>query len=791
VKRSPLAATGIAVVLFGPMALFVATHLEIQTGLGQLLSGSRDQKLADVSGNIVNSPITRGMVLALHAPDRDAAVLAASRWAPRIAGHPEVASVRRGPDAELEAAVFDLYFQRRLAFLSTNPEVELPVRLSPAGLDRAADDLLSALQLPQGQLIKRIAGEDPLLAFPSLVRRFRESRSRGLDIVDGQFLAGNTAILFVTTASSPFDTPRQAPLDDFLAESFAALNREFGGGLRLERSGVHRFAVASERHARSDMRRIGAISIIGIVGLFLVAFRSLWLLAIALVPLAGGILFAATAGILLFGPLHVMTLAFGSTLIGVCIDYPIHYISHHALADNLEGSRYRLRGAVSIGALTTMTGFAGFAWSEFPGVSEIGVFAATGVLGALATTVGLLPSMLPAAGAPSDLLQRVSSALAGVLERMAAHRRLLVGLLGVAVAVSAIGIPRAEIQDDVFALGLPPNAEWQAEDARVRSAVSGLNVGSFVVAFGRNNEQALQVSEQVAIRLEEMRNAGELDEFSSIRSFLFSESLQRRNLAALGDRTSLVDATLEALEKQGFRRSSFDAFTRSMTATDPTPLTYDELARSPLAPLVAGFRVELPDEVAILTFLRGAPKPEQLHARLKDLQGAHYFEQREFLHGVYRQYRSRTVTLIGLGLLAVVAVLQLRYRDLRTSAAIAVPALLAASTTMGLLSLFGIPISLLHLLGLLLVLSIGVDYAVFLVTSAPYREERNATLVGLSIACLSTCLSFGLLGWSAFPALHALGVATAIGVPLSFLLAPIVLVLADPQKSARRDSQCG
>jgi len=98
---------------------------------------------------------------------------------------------------------------------------------------------------------------------------------------------------------------------------------------------------------------------------------------------------------------------------------------------------------------------------------------------------------------------------------------------------------------------------------------------------------------------------------------------------------------------------------------------------------------------------------------------------------------------VGVGLAVVAALLWARDRSLRVTLVTLAPCLVAAALTLALLSLMGIPLNLLHLLGVLLVLSIGVDYAIFLVASGPEAGTRAATLLGLCLACASTCLAFG------------------------------------------------
>jgi predicted exporter len=106
------------------------------------------------------------------------------------------------------------------------------------------------------------------------------------------------------------------------------------------------------------------------------------------------------------------------------------------------------------------------------------------------------------------------------------------------------------------------------------------------------------------------------------------------------------------------------------------------------------------------------------------------------------------------------------------------PALLASLTSLALVALLGGEANLMHLVACLLVLSMGEDYAVFLLEERDAKEGPATTMVGILLACVTTVLSFGLLAMSAHPALRALGFVTSVGVGLAFVLAPLSLVLA-------------
>jgi predicted exporter len=352
------------------------------------------------------------------------------------------------------------------------------------------------------------------------------------------------------------------------------------------------------------------------------------------------------------------------------------------------------------------------------------------------------------------------------------------------VAIVAVGWPRIVWQGDVFALSTAADAEWLAEEERVRARVSRMETGRFLVAVGPDAETALRHTDRLFLRLVELRERGVIEEFQSLHPLVPSAELQRRNLAMVAAAPALGQRMLAALRDAGFRPAAFAPFATALDAPPEAPLTLEDLAGTPLADWIAPFRVDLPEQVAMLTLLRGAGDPSVLSHEVADLPGVLVFDQRSFLRDVYERYRARTMELLALGLAAVALLLLARYRQPTAAASVLAPAVLAAGATLGLLALCGVEINLLHLLGLLLVLSIGVDYCIFLLHAQHDPTEEAATSLCLVLACVSTLLAFGLLAFSTFPALRALGAATGIGVLGCLLLAPSVLLVRQPGDAA-------
>jgi predicted exporter len=791
----------IAAMWLAAMVQIIVSQLSLSNDVSKFLSDSRDARLAWISNQLAESEQTKTTILVVGAQsgDRDRTLAAADALASTLAADDEVARVRLGWDASLRQAIDELYFPRRFQFAAEDPTT-LGERLSDAGLERTASELAEQLRAPSSerlaeQLAEQLA-RDPLLAHRAQARRIGQARPAPIDEGDGgdegRFVTEDgRAVVFVTTVHSPFDFDSQRPLQHAITERFAELDREAqaaGDDLTLIQSGVARFALEAESQIRSDIRRISTISLIGVIALFLLLFRSVWMLVLSMLPLLAGFLTATGLSLLVFEQLHVLTLVFGASLIGVCIDYPIHLFTHHALYHDSEHRNVvaGVRPGLLLGALTTMAGFVGMGWAAFPGIREISAFASLGILAALATTLWVLPVLLPKSTQLARPQQWVMAGAAHVMKSMAGSRRVLSVMLLGAMVIMAIGLPQLEYQDDVSVL-TESSAELLAEEEEIRSLVSRMDVGRAIVVFGADDEEALTRNEEVHRRLVEAEAAGELTGFRSIHNFSLSASVQTANFAHVCAREQLPAALERAYARHGLPvdYARFATEFVELCGAKPKVLEWPMLADSALGPVVAPLRFEYGRQTALVTYVSGVEDMRNIQARMAGAEGVIVFDQRALMTELFGRQRSQATELVGFGLLAVLVILFARHGELRSTLAAFTPSILAAGTTLALLALFNQSLTLMHVIGLVLVLSMGVDYGVFLTESRGDRREVAATIFSLMACCTSTVLSIGLLGLSSNPGLQALGVTTGIGVLLSLILAPTALVLLSGQKVKR------
>ena len=775
------------------LAAVVLSQLRVVLDISLFMLEGGATKQVRISQQIAKSDLTRTLIVVVEAPDTARAVEAGRALEGALRDDPEIMSrlarLDSGPPKGFEEAIWRLYEPRTLGFVAASTTAAAAAMSEPR-LAAAFDELIARLRSPMSTLVARVAPADPLLVLPRLFERVSASRQGGLRLVDGRYVAKNGlgAVLFLQTRASAFNGGAHGPLLEAIQAAFERIN---AGDLRLRLGGLHRFAVKVERSIKADITRVSVLSTVGLLLLFLLLFRSLRVVGLTLCILSVGLICGLAASLFVFGRVHGLTLAFGASMIGVSIDYSVHFFVHHtlfALSCPPAQTLRRIWPGLTLGAATTVAGFAGLAGAGLPGLREVALFASTGILGALAATWLFLPQLV--SSRPYDRLAvHAARWLGAAASRLAEARAgILWAVIGAVALAAVLGVPAAHWDDDVARLTHLDPVLVEEEEA-IRSQIAPFEQRRFVLAEGDTLEAALRVNERMAAALDRAVEAGELIAFRSLAPLLPSAETQRRVGRAVRQAADprVIDSVAEA---RGFRTGAFDPFVRRLESAPLPPLTLDRFAGTPLETLASSFVIRLDSgRTAVLTYLIGVREPEALAKRAEAIEGGLWFDQSALYAEANRTYRRRTLVGLAVGLLVVVILVAGRYRRPGVVAAALAPAGMSVMLTVGCLGIFGLPLNIVGLTALLMVFSMGVDYGVFLAEAGRSgweedTEEIGATLLAVVIAWASTLLGFGLLALSAHPAMRTIGVTASIGVTGSLLLAPTALALTGRRRRA-------
>jgi predicted exporter len=580
----------------------------------------------------------------------------------------------------------------------------------------------------------------------------------------------------MTVAGNPYRTETHAEVMTALAAARAAA-AQIAPDATVDGSGVVLHAAAAASKAQSEVATFGTIDLLAVVLIIVLVFRRLRPLIVTLLTIGIATCAALTACHYAFGEVHILTLTFGTSLIGVSVDYALHYFVNEMPAAGDPAEPHDIVPALILGCTTTVAGYLTFLIAPIPGLRQIALFSAVGLATACAVVILLYP---PALAGLSLIfrklrLERVSAPrqVPGWVARLAAARvetllprPVLWVMAPLLLAAVAAGLWRLETRDDVRALQRPP-PELVAAEGRVRGLLGVSFDTRFVLVTGPTPEVVVQRLESLDPVLRQLVHDNVLAGYLSPAPSLVSLARQRRDRGLLEAQVYGKGGSLErVMNELGFAPDAIEARRAAFDESRGRWLTPEAWLASPLsAPVRHLWLGALGREHAAVVMLDGISTPGSVRSALEALPGVQLVDQVAGISHVLGEYRRIAGWLMLVVVTVMLACLLVFYRSgiaVRT----AIPAAAGLALTLATLGLVGEPVNLLHVLSLLLVLGLGVDYAIIL------REGRNLQAVlAVFLSMTTTLISFGLLGFSSVPFVRSIGITVALGVAFTFLIA--------------------
>ena len=523
------------------------------------------------------------------------------------------------------------------------------------------------------------------------------------------------------------------------------------------------YAASGQQQASREITWVGGGATVGILLLLLLAFRR-WRVLLAFVPVLVGMLFGAVACVAFFGSMHVMTLVLGSSLIGVAVDYPLHYLSKSWSLKpwrSWPALRLTLPG-LSLSLATSCIGYLALAFTPFPALTQIAIFSAAGLVGAYLSAVCLLPALLNGvvlrpAQWPLNVAQCLLNARQALLKKVPTP-----ALLALLLMFCAAGLWQLNSKNDIRQwVSAPPQLMTQAQAI---ARITGYQPTSqFFLVRADTEQQLLERQAALSERLDALIGKGTLQGYLALNQLVSPPREQQRLRAAL----SALPRHWQPLLALGVPLPALQHELAQLQALPEQRI--DAALNGPLAePWRLLWLGRDADGVAAMVSLQGLNDASLLREQARDLPGVELVDRLGDLNSVFA---ATQISAAELKLLSCALIVLLLIAPFGLGGAVRIVALplLAALCSLASLGWLGQPLTLFSLFGLLLVTAISVDYAILM------REHIGGaavSLLGTLLAALTTWLSFGLLAVSSTPAVSNFGLSVSLGLAFSFILAP-------------------
>ena len=494
-------------------------------------------------------------------------------------------------------------------------------------------------------------------------------------------------------------------------------------------------AARTAENAKREINLLSAVSIAVVLAVGWFLLRSFRFVPALLVALGIAALFAGAVLFVVFSRPHVLTFVFGTSLIGLSVDYVYHSCA--------AGGARNVKRQLFCAMLTTAAAFAPLLFSSVDVLRQMALFTMAGLVAVWAWVVVFLRTTRTVERHPSATVR--SSRFGRILALLA----LLLALLGIA---------RGKLVCDPAAF-YRPDSYLAASEKRLAELDPG-GTGKFVYVRGDTLQEALMREEAAGIKGLSVVIPS-LQRQRENRSLV--AKLYEREGAALTAKTGLPIPKMDVNGDEGLLDPE-----RVADATLQRFIRVSWTGRGLVSPCPEGFSPKNMGN-GVCPHQDEGVCPHQDEKIL-------VVEPKRAIVDVFEHFTATTLHLLGVSLVVLLILLAILFR--RRVLRLALPVVSALAATIGMLGWLGIPITFFNLLCIFVLAGLGIDYAIFQASGdSPQQKtdgdcpQQNFAMVSRTVFCsfLTSFVGLGALSFTDFPVTRSMGITFAFGLLFSYV----------------------
>ncbi|MBR6453736.1 MAG: transporter [Fibrobacter sp.] len=648
--------------------------------------------------------------------------------------------------------------------------------------------------------------EDPFLlgdaAFENFVQNSPMSMSR-FSIRDSVLYAVDSGVTYVMwNARLSENVPSMASDGHVIAQLNHVLDslKKAQPDLVVAKSGVPFHSFESSDRAKSEIAWISGVSIVLILLLLLYFFRSTTPIVATLSTIAIAIFTALSFTWFTFGKVHVFTLVFGTSIIGVSVDYAVHFFVNWK--SGVQNVRSSIIKGLLLGFLTTELSYIALTFAEFSLLRQTAVFSIVGLLSSFLTITLLFHAAFENANKaktaaklePENLPTRFPKVFLGAYSKLPKRAARLMFALFILALLP--GLKQLYIHTDIGNF-YTMSDEIKASEA-LTSKLNNLGISpTYFIVEGEDEALVLMHDEILNSRLLEAKEEGLLESFLSITNYIPCFKAQARTsfnskrlfygwISSYDDFFDVDTTKMLTLDVKNYLNEigvENDSFFVAGLESFPNFVFFKKLNED--GELVdADLMNSLPQSVrSIMQILWIGKVGNKYYSAVIPLHVSDKFDAQKMAEGLpdvhvvnkmqninhaLTKISHVSLALVGVAYAVVFLILVIVYKFKDAVRIIRAP-VLASLFAASFFGYMNIDFNFFAIVGVILTLGIGIDYALFFKEGG---RSNLTTALAIMLSAMTTLISFGSLACSAFVPVHTFGLAVLLGISCCFLISP-------------------
>ena len=762
-------ALGISALLFKPV--------RINTNFFDILPSSHALKAVAQADKALSDKNSRQAVVLAASSDFSAARQAACELERSLSGDGAFESIMLFTDARMIHSFSDFLYEYRFALLDDNTRGLLESGKAPEIAEYALASAYSAFNfssldylegdpffLTERELLGALAAS--LAAAPSMSVRENVLAAR----------LENTWFVMLRLSLSQRGvglTNKESAVKK-IYDACGTISSEFSGNgdLRFVYSGAPFHSYESSSGAQREISVISLVTSLIVIILFLVCFRNIIPIAASFCAAALSVLAALSSALLFFREVHVLTFVFGTTLIGTCVDYSIHYFMHWKWNSSIQSSagvRSLVFRGITMSLISSCVCFIFLFFTPFAILRQFAVFLTSGLLSSYLTVNCIFPLFAKPVSPPPKIFMPFRSL----------PRRVKACILAAIAAVFAVMLfinrHNLSIENNIRSLYTMQGKLLESEI----TAAAVMNTGSvpwYYLVSGKSPDETLENEEILRKALDEHFALGNKGNYTAVSRFIPSVKTQKKNISAAEKLLPLAQAQYSAL---GFNANEAELFADdlanaryvSIEALNQLPAFVREIVSS----FWIGQNIDGLYYSAVLVQHASAGTEDAFREIALKFDNVFFINKVRDIGSELDRLTKIIALLFIVSYVIIAIIVRVNYSLKKTLRICLVPVFLAL-VSITVLTCLNIPLGFFPAVGLILVFGLGLDYIFYITeneinTGTASAEGGFLTDSAIFLSYATTALSFGALALSGFVPVKLFGLTVLAGLSAAYIAA--------------------
>ena len=525
--------------------------------------------------------------------------------------------------------------------------------------------------------------------------------------------------------------------------------------IKIYISGVPIHAYYSQKSAQKEITIISAVSLIFICLIFLFIFKSVKPYIISMISIAVS---SATSFFLLsilLDSIHIFTFVFGTSLIGVSLDYSIHFITEWYNEKYKKEVLRKILPSMSLSFMTTIASYFALSLTSLSLLKQTALFSIFGLASSFLTVIIIYPIIFKNDNRflRENILNKTKNILAGYVDFL--NIKFVLFLTIFVILISIINIPKLKVNFSSNQLYNPPDFLTYNETEIYKRLNSSLS-RNIIISRGNSLTEALENEETLE---------NYFTNYIALSKIFYSKSRQRENIKLVED--NLMPLLKKQTEDLGFDneiynkiKSEFESVKNEFLNIEDLIESMDELKKLIVKNNGKYFIISTTDETETKII-------ENENIKIFNIN----FEINEALDKT-----ARTAIKTALIAYIIIFFFMIIFLSKKHAIAIMIIQIISILVNLSVHSIFNFSVNIFSVFALILSIGISIDYCIFFSKS---NAKKEVTFLSIFLSMITTALSFGTLSFSGFIPVKSFGLFLFIGILTAFLLSPVLLKIED------------